>query len=195
MASELGNLTDEQLVVQAREAPPGRNAYLEELFGRHYNRVSLWCLRYAGNRDEAADLAQEIFLRVQKAIPEFRAEAKFSTWLYTVCRNHCLNRVQARRPEISGEEILPNLADDSVLDIENDLDRRRMIGQAKQWISQLLDETERRVFTLHYGEGMPLDAITRLLGLKNASGAKAFTVSSRRKLQDAVRKWRARNEA
>jgi len=50
------------------------------------------------------------------------------------------------------------------------------------------------VFTLHYGDGMPLDAITRLLRLQNASGAKAFVVSAKRKLARATERLRARGE-
>ena len=57
-----------------------------------------------------------------------------------------------------------------------------------------LDRTERTVFTLHYGKEMPLDAITRLLGLENASGAKAYIVSARRKLARASGRMKARGE-
>jgi hypothetical protein len=45
-----------------------------------------------------------------------------------------------------------------------------------------LDETERTVSTLHFGDQMPLDAVTRLLALDNSSGAKAYIVSAKRKL-------------
>ena len=54
-----------------------------------------------------------------------------------------------------------------------------------------LTDTEKRVFTLHYGDDVPLQTITRLLGLKNSSGAKAYLVSARRKLARALQRWRA----
>jgi hypothetical protein len=57
-----------------------------------------------------------------------------------------------------------------------------------------LDEVETRVFTLHYAEDLPLDVITRLLKLNNASGAKAYIVSAKRKLARAVERWRAREQ-
>jgi len=47
------------------------------------------------------------------------------------------------------------------------------------------------VFTLHYAEDVPLDAITRLLRLENASGAKAYIVSAKRKLARAAERWKA----
>jgi hypothetical protein len=57
-----------------------------------------------------------------------------------------------------------------------------------------LTDIESQVFTLHYAEELPLDAITRLLKLENASGAKAYIVSAKRKLARAVERWKARGQ-
>ena len=62
-------------------------------------------------------------------------------------------------------------------------------------LDEALDETEKKVFTLHYGDDLPLDAITRLLGLSNRSGAKAYILRARRKLRRAARLWKARQDA
>ena len=187
-------LTDEELVAKALSVPDGAgNPYLDELFRRHYRRVALWCLRYAGNRESAADLTQEIFLRVQRNLGSFAGNSRFSTWLYTICRNHCLNAVKAGSARKMDEAIDGDLGG-PLPDWESQLDRQQQQEQAREWIANLLDDTERKVFTLHYSEEMPLPAITRLLGLTNSSGAKAYIVSSRRKLQEAVRRWRAKNE-
>jgi DNA-directed RNA polymerase specialized sigma24 family protein len=64
----------------------------------------------------------------------------------------------------------------------------------RTFLAGSLDRMERTVFTLHYGDDMPLDAITRLLNLTNASGAKAYIVSARRKLARAASRMRARGE-
>ena len=53
-------------------------------------------------------------------------------------------------------------------------------------MNKSLDETESKVITLHYVHELPLNSITRLLGLENQSGAKAFIVSARRKLERVV---------
>lgn len=187
-------LTDEELVGKAASvSTDGANPFLDELFRRHYRKVALWCLRYTGgNRESAADLTQEIFLRVQRNLHTFAGNSQFSTWLYTITRNHCLNAVKSKRSDesISGEDYGGPLPD-----FESQIDRRNQQEQAQEWIQSLLDTTERKVFTLHYSEEMPLDGITRLLGLTNASGAKAYIVSAKRKLQEAVRRWRAKNHA
>ena len=59
-----------------------------------------------------------------------------------------------------------------------------------EFMKESLEPTEQRVMTLHYVDEMPLDAITRLLGLTNSSGAKAHVVSARRKLNAAVARWK-----
>jgi DNA-directed RNA polymerase specialized sigma24 family protein len=61
----------------------------------------------------------------------------------------------------------------------------------KMW-NEILDDTERRVMTLHYVDEMPLEVVTRLLGLKNVSGAKTYVVSARRKLKTAAIRQRGR---
>ena len=62
-------------------------------------------------------------------------------------------------------------------------------SRRKSWrfILETLDKTEARVMMLHYGQEMPLNDVSRVLGLTNKSGAKAYIVSARRKLTAAVR--------
>ena len=62
---------------------------LDRLFRRHHARVAAWCLRLSGRREEAADLAQEVFLRVYERLDGFRFESRFSTWLYQMVMNAC----------------------------------------------------------------------------------------------------------
>src|SRR6185503_8783415 len=76
------------------------DACLAVLYRRYYPKVAAWCLRIHGDRQEAADLAQEVFLRVHQRLGSFRGESRFSTWLYTVTRSVAINRgVAARRRE------------------------------------------------------------------------------------------------
>jgi DNA-directed RNA polymerase specialized sigma subunit len=60
-------------------------------------------------------------------------------------------------------------------------------------MTEVLNETEQRVMTLHYGLEMELGAITTALGLTNTSGAKAFIVSAKRKLNAAVKRWKTKS--
>ena len=78
-----------------------------ELVQAHRDRVFNITFRMLGNRAEAEDVAQEVFITVFKTIETFREESKFSTWLYRVTVNHCKNRIKylARRHERDRDEL------------------------------------------------------------------------------------------
>jgi RNA polymerase sigma-70 factor (ECF subfamily) len=78
-----------------------------ELLDLHKDRVYNITFRMLGNRAEAEDVAQEVFISVFKTIDQFREESKFSTWLYRVAVNHCKNRIKylARRHDRDRDEL------------------------------------------------------------------------------------------
>ncbi len=65
-----------------------------ELVQTHRDKVFNITFRMLGNRAEAEDVAQEVFIAVFKTIGDFRAESMFSTWLYRIAVNHCKNRIK-----------------------------------------------------------------------------------------------------
>src|SRR5688572_24895560 len=78
-----------------------------ELVEEHRDRVYSITFRMLGNRAEAEDLAQEVFISVFKTIDTFRGDAKISTWLYRVAVNHAKNRIKylARRHDREHDEV------------------------------------------------------------------------------------------
>jgi RNA polymerase sigma-70 factor (ECF subfamily) len=78
-----------------------------ELIASHRDRVYNITFRMLGNRAEAEDVAQEVFITVFKTIESFREESKFSTWLYRVAVNHCKNRIKylSRRMDRNKDEL------------------------------------------------------------------------------------------
>src|SRR4051794_24697093 len=108
-------LSDEDLVAQFRAGVGSReaDALWSELFRRHQARVALWCLRLTGDRESAADLAQEVFLKAFRYLDSYRGDSKFSTWLYSIARNHCFNEIKSRaaKPEDTGESMMAEIAD------------------------------------------------------------------------------------
>jgi RNA polymerase sigma-70 factor (ECF subfamily) len=66
----------------------------EEVVRLYQHKVYNLVYRMMGNREEAEDVAQEVFVTVFKSIDSFRGEAKFSTWLYRIAANHCKNRMK-----------------------------------------------------------------------------------------------------
>lgn len=191
---DTGEISDEALLeISKTRTGPEREALVNELFARHYERVARWALRFTGDREAAADLAQDVFLRAHRHLGTFKGNSRFSTWLYSIVRNESINRSQRAGPPMDHEDVLADVAS---LDARPDeLAERGTQGQRlREFLAATLDPVERTVFTLHYGDEMPLDAITRLLGLDNPSGAKAFIVSAKRKLARAAQRLRARGE-
>jgi RNA polymerase sigma-70 factor, ECF subfamily len=183
--------TDEQLIAVARErgGEEGRAA-LGVLYGRYRRKVAAWCLRFGVDRAEAADLAQEIFLRVHERLDSFRGDSRFSTWLYTVARRVAINRGQAA--SLRRTDALDELAAEPVdreVDAETAVGREQVLAAFRTAMREDLEPLEARVLYLHYVEGMTLPAITELLALPNRSGAKAYVVGGRRKLERRFGPW------
>ena|SRR5437660_8271305 len=195
-ADEMRERTDEELIAVLRESPvsPLASELYSELFQRHHQRVAAWCFRFTGNKEAALDLAQEVFIKAYRRLDAFRGDSRFSTWLYTIARNHCLTSAKrwSTEPAQAGKSISPHLADTNSTSVDETIEREQLLRLLRQLVSDSLDEIEAQVMTLHYYQEVPLDAITRLLDLRNPSGAKAFVVSARRKLAAAIRQWKER---
>lgn len=84
--------SDRRLVEEARRGDEG----FAELVRRYERMVHRAAYRLLGDADQAADAAQEVFLRVYRALPEFRGDSALSTWIYTITVNWCRNVLRAR---------------------------------------------------------------------------------------------------
>src|SRR5580704_10558366 len=148
MVPLMGPLSDEELISRWRGLAhaPEAQSLLNDLFQRHHARVALWCLRLSGDRESAADLAQEVFIKAFESLSYFRGDAKFSTWLYTITRNHCYNQIKARAmaPERIGEPLMDDLAEEKEGPYEQ-LERERSSQLLSDLVQQSLTEVESQV--------------------------------------------------
>lgn len=172
-----------------------RADFINELFRKNYALVARWCLRFASDRESAADLAQEVFAKAYQNFASFQGQSEFSTWLFSIARNHCLNFVkanarQATQLRAEGDEDLLGELKDFRESPYACAERACLARQIEKLLSENLDETEKAVFTLHYSEEVPLHAITQKLALRNSSGAKAYLVSAKRKLSRTIERRR-----
>ena len=78
-------------------AAKGDNSAFEALVKRHQRAVLTLIYRFMGNRTKAEDLAQEVFIRVWQAAGRYKPTAKFSTWIYRITANLCLNELKSAR--------------------------------------------------------------------------------------------------
>ena len=185
-------LSDEELIARYRLAPGSEQSRtcIDELFRRHRTRVIAWCQRLSGDRNLAPDLAQDVFVKAYSSLHTFRHDSRFTTWLYVIARNRCHDEARARS---AARRDAPDAFDPVAAELNAALavlDARDARSTVQSLMKEVLNETEQRVMTLHYGFEMELGAITEALGLTNTSGAKAFIVSAKRKLNAAVKRWK-----
>ena len=91
--------------VLLRKAKNGNLKAFEALLQRYQNRIYAHALRMTENEQDAFDVSQNVALKIYKALPSFREEARLSTWIYQVTRNACLDFLKKRRPQTSLEEL------------------------------------------------------------------------------------------
>ena len=152
-----------------------------------------WCLRVAGDRKEAHDLTRAVFVKAQRQLETLRGESRVSTWLYSITRSECLNylRSPSALDDAMDDKAAEALPGDPESRPESLLEFHSSVQAARALLDRELNQIEKRVFTLHYGDHVPLRTITNLLGLQNASGAKAYLISATRKLARALQRSRA----
>src|SRR6266700_1499027 len=95
--------SDEEDVLDMTRLADGHDAALNNLMERHGPKLFHYLIRCLQNEEDAADLAQETFVRVYQHRTKFRRDAKFTTWLYTIATNLVKTRYRfrSRHPEVS----------------------------------------------------------------------------------------------
>ncbi|MBP2241618.1 RNA polymerase sigma-70 factor (ECF subfamily) [Cytobacillus eiseniae] len=148
-----------------------QDAYAEvvEIYG---DKVFHICYRMLGNRHEAEDIAQEAFLRAYVNIHSFNINLKFSSWLYRIATNLCIDRIRKKKPdyyldaEVAGTDGLTmysQIAADTTLP-EDDLESLELQESIQREISKL-PEKYRTVIVLKYIEELSLNEISEILDL------------------------------
>ncbi len=156
---------DAQLV--ARSLRQDHEAF-GQLIDRHASVIVNLAYRMVGNRAEAEDLAQEAFLAAFKALSTFRADSKFSTWLYRIASNKCKDWLRAKRPGMGQQDV----DIDEMLDIhvaeeqtpERLLSQRQVALELEQAI-QRLPPLYREAFVLKHVEGLSYEEMEEILGV------------------------------
>ncbi len=88
-----------ELIRRCKHELPYNHSSFEVLFDRYKNLVYTLCYRLAGTQMEAEDLSQEVFTKVFLKLEHFEERSKFSTWLYRIAHNHCLDYILTRNKE------------------------------------------------------------------------------------------------
>jgi RNA polymerase sigma-70 factor, ECF subfamily len=158
-ASELSAL-DERALVAA--CVSGQREAFDELVVRHRRAVYQLCYRFVGNHEDAADLAQDVFLRAYRAMPQFKGDAAVGTWLHRIAVNVCLNKLAARsnRTEPIDERHVPAAREP---DAVSRLMTAERAGHVRAAIARLPPK-QRATLILRVYQELPHEDIARILG-------------------------------
>lgn len=165
---------DRSLVERARA---GDAEAFEALVRRYQGWVFTLALRMLGDRAEAEEVAQEIFLKAYRGLKRFKGASRFSTWLYAIASHHCLNQLAARRrrPRSHGggrtnrdESDPPALADrlaDPALRADALLERADLLRIVQAELANLAGE-HRIILVLRDIQGLSYEEIAQALRLE-----------------------------
>lgn len=165
-------VADEALMLRYQKGDARAFALLLE---RHRRGVFHFALRFLGQREAAEDALQEIFLRVVKNAPRYEKRAKFTTWLYTIARNHCIDAARKARyrrttsldqPVGHGDDERPlvDRIEGQVPEPDRDAHNRRLRLAMQRAIDGLGDE-QREVFLLREHAGLQFKEIGDITGV------------------------------
>lgn len=170
----LEELPDEELMLRygAGEVPA-----FEILLGRHETRILNFVYRSVHDRGRAEEITQDVFLKVVRTADRYKKSAKFTTWLFTIARNACIDesRRRKRRRKMSldaplrdgeggGETFLDRTIDEGAASGAGEIARAEFRQRLMHALSELPDE-QREVFLLRHYEGMRFVDIARMAGI------------------------------
>lgn len=153
---------DAALLGRLRKGDPDAFEHLVRL---HQDRLYDFCVRMVGDREEAHDLVQEIFVSVHQNVRRFREDAKLSTWLFRITKNHCINRLKylkrrgrGRSDEFDEASALFSDGGGMVPGPDAALEAARERARV-QWAISQLDPDARMLVALRDIEGLSYDEI------------------------------------
>lgn len=161
-----------------QRAMDGDERAMRALWERHAPAVDAVVRRLAGDDDLAADIAQEVWIQIFRALPGFRGESQFGTWAHRIAVNRTLNALRKVRREQRQE--LP-MDDDTVAIEPQDTDRILLAESIDEALRQLAPGA-RQVFVLHDVEGYTHEQIAGELGI-STGGSKSQLFKARAKLR------------
>jgi RNA polymerase sigma-70 factor (ECF subfamily) len=145
-----------------RDCLSGRRGAFDVLVERHRHHVYRLCYRFAGNHEDASDLAQEVFIRAYRALGGFKGQSAVATWLYRIAVNLCLNRVSSRQPPLERLDAREHM-DERGEAAETALLRLERAAEVRAAIARL-PKKQRATLVLRVYHELPHDEIAGILG-------------------------------
>lgn len=146
----------------------GDNGALNILVSRHLKAIYNFVRKHIGDKKEAEDLSQEIFLKAWKNLKKFDRQKKFTVWLFKIARNSCIDHLRRKKISVfsslqkEGREIMGKIADSAESASEKAF-RQDDKKETEKYLAGL-SEDSRAVLLLYYGQEMTFQEIADLMG-------------------------------
>ena len=163
-----------------------KNAY-GILVERYQNFVFTIALRYVKSREDAEEVAQDIFVKAYRALADFRGTSKFSTWLYTITTTTCITFLRKKKLDVQSLDNENVFAAADHMDggmPANTIEQKSRNGMVNQAI-RLLSPDDAQIITLFYKAEQTLDEIAKAMG-KETNAVKVQLHRARTRLKEKM---------
>jgi RNA polymerase sigma-70 factor (ECF subfamily) len=154
----------------------------DELMIRYERQIYRVCYRFVNNRDDAMDLAQEVFIKAFEHLASFRQESSMKTWLYRIAMNHCINHVKKNAREFV--EITDGIGSTRA-SVHADMEEREQREQFRLLVKRLPPK-QKAILELRIHEQLSYEEIARMSG-RSISTIKASVFFALEKLRKLVK--------
>lgn len=158
-------LNDNDLI---SEVLKGNQQAYAELVTRYQSYVFTLVLRLIKSREDAEEVAQDVFVKAYRALADFRGDAKFSTWLYTIVNTTCLTFLRKKRPELQSldrENVFETVAAQDSGMRANQVEQKSRSVMVTNAIN-LLNGDDAEIITLFYKAEQSLEEIAKIMGIE-----------------------------
>ena len=178
-------INNDQIIIN--QIIKGDTSAFSVLVDNYKDLVFTLALRMVKNREEAEEVSQDTFIKVYKSLNKFKGDSKFSTWIYKVAYNTCLDRLKKIKREYNVVAI-DEFTEHQVKTLENALDQmeEQEHKQKIQECLQLLPSEDSFLLTLYYFEEQSLEEISKVVGL-TANNVKVKLYRIRKKLTSILK--------
>ncbi|HEY8896606.1 MAG TPA: sigma-70 family RNA polymerase sigma factor [Niastella sp.] len=167
----------------------GEQALFAQLVKRYQNYVFTIALRYTPNREDAEEIAQDVFVKAYRSLADFRGESKFSTWLYTIVTTTCITFLRRKKlpvHSLDNEQVFEAADNQNSGFKANQVEQKSKV-QAIQEAIRLLSIDDARIITLFYQAEQSLEEIGRILSI-DPNTAKVKLHRARQRLKEKMEK-------
>ncbi|MDP6957796.1 MAG: sigma-70 family RNA polymerase sigma factor [Planctomycetota bacterium] len=141
----------------------GDEKAFEVLVTKHQRNVLNLIYRYLGNATQADDAAQEVFLKLYRARHKYTPKAKFSTWLYRITVNHCLNEIRSRKNQPASLDPIDDMTEQGEARAPDDQIHQGELRRAVKEAIDSLPENQRMAVILARYEEMSYEEISETM--------------------------------